>query len=122
MTVAFVLLAYAACAGTLGARVLADPAAMAKLSPDEIDALIGACTFHEPKSRTIHEIARRTGAKAERVIHRQCQRCRYRSEIPRGRDIGRIHGEPEPRVHAGAIRRHDARDIGRVRIELACGD
>ena len=25
----------------------------------EIDALIGACTFHEPKARQIHEIAKR---------------------------------------------------------------
>jgi len=36
------------------------PAEVAKLSPAGIDALIGACTFHEPKSRTIHAIARRT--------------------------------------------------------------
>ena len=35
------------------------PAEMAQLSPDEIDELIGACTFHEPKARQIHEIARR---------------------------------------------------------------
>ncbi len=33
------------------------PAAMAQLTPDEIDALIGAATFHEPKSRQIHAIA-----------------------------------------------------------------
>ena len=33
------------------------PAEMARLSPDEIDQLIGACTFHEPKSRQIHAIA-----------------------------------------------------------------
>lgn len=33
------------------------PAEMARLSPDEIDELIGACTFHEPKSREIHAIA-----------------------------------------------------------------
>jgi endonuclease-3 len=33
------------------------PAAMVGLSPDEIDRLIGACTFHEPKSRQIHAIA-----------------------------------------------------------------
>ncbi len=38
------------------------PAAVAKLSVEQIDRLIGACTFHEPKARTIHEIARRTVA------------------------------------------------------------
>ena len=36
------------------------PAAVAALSEKEIDRLIGACTFHEPKARTIREIARRT--------------------------------------------------------------
>src|SRR5215212_322746 len=36
------------------------PAALAKLSEAEIDRLIGASTFHEPKARTIREIARRT--------------------------------------------------------------
>ncbi len=36
------------------------PAALAALSADQIDALIGACTFHEPKARQIHDIARRT--------------------------------------------------------------
>jgi endonuclease-3 len=36
------------------------PAEMAKLSTGEIDSLIGACAFHGPKSRTIHDIARRT--------------------------------------------------------------
>jgi endonuclease-3 len=35
------------------------PAEMVRLSPEEIDELIGACTFHEPKARQIHEIARR---------------------------------------------------------------
>src|SRR5262245_8846390 len=35
------------------------PAAMVKLSPEEIDELIGSCTFHEPKAGQIHEIARR---------------------------------------------------------------
>jgi endonuclease-3 len=34
------------------------PAAMSKLSPDEIDALIAASTFHEVKAKQIHEIAR----------------------------------------------------------------
>src|SRR5438270_13867159 len=32
------------------------PAEMVKLSSDEIDTLIGACTFHEPKAKQIHEI------------------------------------------------------------------
>lgn len=36
------------------------PADVAALSEAEIDALIGACTFHEPKARTIREIARAT--------------------------------------------------------------
>jgi endonuclease-3 len=36
------------------------PAAMAELSESEIDQLIGACTFHEPKARTIRDIARQT--------------------------------------------------------------
>src|SRR5215212_5835387 len=35
------------------------PADMARLTPTKIDALIGACTFHEAKARQIHEIARR---------------------------------------------------------------
>jgi endonuclease-3 len=35
------------------------PDAMARLGPERIDALIHACTFHEPKSRTIHAIAER---------------------------------------------------------------
>jgi endonuclease-3 len=35
------------------------PAEVAKLTPARIDELIGACTFHEPKSRTIHAIAKR---------------------------------------------------------------
>lgn len=40
-------------------EVARTPAEMAKLSPAKIDELIHACTFHEPKSRTIHAIARR---------------------------------------------------------------
>ena len=36
------------------------PAAVAALSEAEIDRLIGACTFHEPKAKTIRDIARRT--------------------------------------------------------------
>ncbi|HYD01105.1 MAG TPA: endonuclease III [Phycisphaerales bacterium] len=35
------------------------PAAIARLTPARIDELIHACTFHGPKSRDIHEIARR---------------------------------------------------------------
>ena len=35
------------------------PAEVARLTPARIDELIHACTFHEPKSRTIHAIARR---------------------------------------------------------------
>src|SRR3954470_10299525 len=33
------------------------PTEVAALSPAEIDRLIGTCTFHGPKSRTIHAIA-----------------------------------------------------------------
>ncbi len=33
------------------------PEQVARLDPDEIDRLIGTCTFHEPKSRQIHAIA-----------------------------------------------------------------
>jgi endonuclease-3 len=36
------------------------PAAVAALSETEIDRLIGACTFHEPKAKTIRDIALRT--------------------------------------------------------------
>jgi endonuclease-3 len=49
------------------------PAEVAALNPDEIDRLIGACTFHEPKSRQIHAIAR------EAVE-------RYGGELPPDRD------------------------------------
>lgn len=35
------------------------PAKMATLGVEEIDRLIGACTFHEPKAQTIYDIARR---------------------------------------------------------------
>jgi endonuclease III len=38
------------------------PAEMTRLTPQEIDALIGACTFHEPKARQIHTIAKRAVA------------------------------------------------------------
>jgi endonuclease III len=36
------------------------PAEMARLTPEQIDARIGLCSFHEAKARQIHEIARRT--------------------------------------------------------------
>ena len=36
------------------------PEAVSGLTPQEIDGLIRACTFHEQKAHTIHEIARRT--------------------------------------------------------------
>jgi endonuclease III len=36
------------------------PAEVAALTEGEIDALIHPCTFHEPKARTIREIARQT--------------------------------------------------------------
>jgi endonuclease-3 len=35
------------------------PAEMARLTPEEIDERIKACTFHEPKAGQIHEIAKR---------------------------------------------------------------
>jgi endonuclease-3 len=35
------------------------PAELSRLTPEEIDRLIHACTFHEPKARQIHAIARR---------------------------------------------------------------
>jgi endonuclease-3 len=35
------------------------PEAMLRLTEEEIDDLIGACTFHEPKARQIRDIARR---------------------------------------------------------------
>ena len=41
------------------------PRQMAQLSPERIDQLIGACTFHEPKSRQIHAIAVRVEAEFE---------------------------------------------------------
>jgi endonuclease-3 len=34
------------------------PAQVAALSVDEVDALIGACAFHEAKARQIHDVAR----------------------------------------------------------------
>ena len=36
------------------------PAEVAALSEEEIDALIHPCTFHEPKAKTIRDIARQT--------------------------------------------------------------
>jgi endonuclease-3 len=38
------------------------PAQVAALTPEDIDALIGACAFHDPKARQIHEIACRAVA------------------------------------------------------------
>jgi endonuclease III len=49
------------------------PAEVAALDPDEIDRLIGACTFHQPKSRQIHAIATEAVA-------------RYGGELPPDRD------------------------------------
>jgi endonuclease-3 len=40
-------------------EVARTPEAVARLKPRQIDELIRTCTFHEPKSRTIHAIARR---------------------------------------------------------------
>jgi endonuclease-3 len=40
-------------------EVARTPEDVARLTPSKIDDLIRACTFHEPKSRTIHAIARR---------------------------------------------------------------
>ena len=34
------------------------PEQIAALEPEQIDQLIGTCTFHRPKSRSIHQIAR----------------------------------------------------------------
>lgn len=34
------------------------PQQMSELSPVEIDAMISSCTFHEPKAKQIHDIAR----------------------------------------------------------------
>jgi endonuclease-3 len=39
------------------------PAEVSRLTVKEIDRLIGACTFHEPKAKQIHEIAKRAVAK-----------------------------------------------------------
>jgi endonuclease-3 len=38
------------------------PAETVRLTPEEIDEMIGSCTFHEPKARQIHDIARRAVA------------------------------------------------------------
>lgn len=40
-------------------EVAPDPQSIAALTPERIDQLIRPCTFHEPKSRTIHSIALR---------------------------------------------------------------
>jgi endonuclease-3 len=44
------------------------PADLAALSIKEIDQLIGACTFHEPKAKTIRAIARKTVAEHDGVL------------------------------------------------------
>src|SRR5262245_40191803 len=48
-------------AGRLFARART-PAEVSRLSVDEIDDLISACTFHEPKAKQIHAIAERAVA------------------------------------------------------------
>jgi endonuclease-3 len=50
------------------------PAEMVRLDPDEIDRLIGSCTFHEPKARQIHAIAQEASE-------------RYGGELPADRDV-----------------------------------
>jgi endonuclease III len=44
------------------------PAAMSELSPQEIDAHIASCTFHEGKAQQIHEIARRVVSEYSGVL------------------------------------------------------
>jgi endonuclease-3 len=44
------------------------PTALSRLSVPAIDELIGACTFHEAKARTLHEIARRTVAEHDGTL------------------------------------------------------
>jgi len=39
------------------------PAEVSRLTVKEIDRLIGACTFHEPKAKQIHEIAKQVVSK-----------------------------------------------------------
>jgi endonuclease-3 len=50
------------------------PAEMAHLDPDEIDRLIGASTFHEPKAHQIHAIA-------QEVVEK------YAGDLPCDRDV-----------------------------------
>jgi len=50
------------------------PAEMVRLDPSEIDRLIGACTFHEPKARQIHAIA-------QEAVER------YGGDLPADRDV-----------------------------------
>jgi endonuclease-3 len=55
----------------VAAKLLAQagtPDKMAALAPKEIDRLIGACTFHDVKARTIHAIARRAVAEHGGVL------------------------------------------------------
>ena len=44
------------------------PEQMSRLTPEEIDRSIHACSFHEPKARQIHEIARRVVAEYGGVL------------------------------------------------------
>jgi endonuclease-3 len=44
------------------------PESMSQLTPKEIDALIRACTFHEPKARQIHDIARQVVEEFDGVL------------------------------------------------------
>jgi len=44
------------------------PSEMRELTPEEIDAQIRACTFHEAKARQIHEIARRSVAEYDGAL------------------------------------------------------
>ena len=44
------------------------PAAMARLTPARIDALIGTAAFHRPKAKQIHEIARRAVAEHDGML------------------------------------------------------
>src|SRR5215831_11382371 len=44
------------------------PAEVAALTETEIDRLIGSCTFHEPKAKTIYSIARKTVEEHDGVL------------------------------------------------------
>lgn len=49
-------------------EVARTPAAMSRLTSAQIDELISAATFHEPKSRTIHDIAGRIVTEYDGVL------------------------------------------------------